>query len=211
MESLPMNSVPHVALKSRGLSFSILVVVFLISLVSMPAVAQTLLIDNEEQYMLKLINEYRSQRKLSQLKVSVALTRAAEFMSTDMAVKSYFSHTDSMGRDPFVRMSAFKYDHPGQRGENLAAGFADAVRTFNQWKNSRPHNINMLGPNFNVIGISRVYRESSPHKWYWTTDFGSHVDTLILSKSEAPKKYLKKPEQYFCYRMLPTRQWHREV
>lgn len=177
----------------------------------MPAVAQTLLIDNEEQYMLKLINEYRSQRKLSQLKVSVALTRAAEFMSTDMAVKSYFSHTDSMGRDPFVRMSAFKYDHPGQRGENLAAGFADAVRTFNQWKNSRPHNINMLGPNFNVIGISRVYRESSPHKWYWTTDFGSHVDTLILSKSEAPKKYLKKPEQYFCYRMLPTRQRRREV
>ncbi|MCI0665723.1 MAG: CAP domain-containing protein [Acidobacteria bacterium] len=208
-----MNSVPHVALKSRGLSLSISISIILcfISLAAVPAAAQNLLIDNEEQYMLKLINEYRGQRKLSQLKISVALTRAAEFMSTDMAVKCYFSHTDSMGRDPFVRMSAFKYDHPGQRGENLAAGFGDAVRTFNQWKNSRSHNVNMLRPNFNVIGISRVYRESSPHKWYWTTDFGSHIDTLILGMAEATKRNLKKSEDYFYYRMVPSRQRRREV
>jgi uncharacterized protein YkwD len=206
-----MNSVPHVTLKSRSLSLSVSFILGLISLGALPAAAQSPLIDNEEQYMLKLINEYRGQRKLSQLKVSVALTRAAEFMSADMAAKSYFSHTDSMGRDPFVRMSAFKYDHPGQRGENLAAGFGDAVRTFNQWKNSRSHNLNMLRPNFNVIGISRVYRDSSPHKWYWTTDFGSFVDTLVLGMAEVTKSFLKPSKDYFCYRMVPSRQRLREV
>jgi uncharacterized protein YkwD len=207
-----MKSVPHVAFKRRGISLSISLILLLISLVAIPAAAQVPLIDNEEQYMLKLINEYRGQRKLSQLKISVALTRAADFMSTDMAVKSYFSHTDSMGRDPFVRMSAFKYDHPGQRGENLAAGFGDAVRTFNQWKNSRPHNINMLRPNFNVIGISRVYRQSSPHKWYWTTDFGSHVDTLILGgMADVSKRNLQKSGDCFYYRMIISRQRWREV
>jgi uncharacterized protein YkwD len=211
MESLPMNSVPHVPLKSRSLSLSIALVLFFISFGAMPAAAQNPLIDNEEQYMLKLINEYRGQRKLSQLKISVALTRAADFMSTDMAEKNYFSHTDSMGRDPFVRMSAFKYDFPGQRGENLAAGYSDAVRTFNQWKNSRSHNINMLRANFNVIGISRVYKDSSPHKWYWTTDFGSYVDTLILGLAKATNRYLRPSGDYFCYRLVLSRQRWREV
>ena len=206
-----MNSVPHVTLKSKRLSLSISFILFFISLIALPVAAQGPLIDTEEQYMLKLINEYRAQRKLSQLKVSVSLTRAAEFMSTDMAVKCYFSHTDSMGRDPFVRMSAFKYDFPGQRGENLAAGFSDAVRTFNQWKNSRAHNINMLRPNFNVIGISRVYKESSPHKWYWTTDFGSYVDTLVLGMAEMTNRYMRTSRDYFCCRVVPTRQRWREV
>jgi uncharacterized protein (TIGR03437 family) len=145
--------------------------------------AQTPSIDSEEQLMVKMINDYRAQRGLSQLKISISLTRAADWMSTDMSSRNYFSHTDSQGRDPFARMTAYGYNYTGFRGENLAAGYNDAARTFNQWKNSPSHNTNMLKPEFRVIGISRVYGGASLYKWYWTTDFGSFVDATFGTQS----------------------------
>jgi len=156
------------------LSLSFLLVV---TAVSLKAEAQTL--DSEEQSVLRLINEYRAGQGLSQLRVSIALTTAAEWKSGDMATKNYFGHVDSQGRNPFVRMSAFGYNYNTSRGEILAAGYSDAVRTFNQWKNSATHNAAMLNGNYNVIGIARVYGDGSVYKWYWTCDFGGYVDATI--------------------------------
>jgi uncharacterized protein (TIGR03437 family) len=148
-------------------------------LLSFSARAQTPVLDGEEQMVLKLINDYRAQSGLNPLRASAALTRAADWMSADMAARNYFNHTDSQGRDPFVRMTAFGYNYGGYRGENIAAGYNDAGRTFNLWRNSPGHNAAMLNANFNVIGISRAYVASSTYKWYWTTDFGSFVDATL--------------------------------
>lgn len=141
--------------------------------------AQTPSLDTEEQAVLRLINEYRAQNGLNSLRISIALTRAADWMSADMAARNYFNHTDSQGRDPFVRMTAFGYNYGGYRGENIAAGYSDAARTFNLWRNSPSHNAAMLNANFNVIGISRANNQSSTYKWYWTTDFGGFVDATF--------------------------------
>lgn len=138
-------------------------------------------LDTEEQLLVELINDYRAQSGLSRLKVSIALTKAADWMSADMAAKNYFSHVDSTGRDPFARMLAYGYGYTGYKGENIAAGNGDAVRTFQQWKNSPTHNSTMLHPNFYVIGISRAYNGSSKYKWYWTTDFGQYIDATLAS------------------------------
>ncbi|HKX29555.1 MAG TPA: CAP domain-containing protein [Blastocatellia bacterium] len=136
-------------------------------------------IDPEEREMLKLINEYRLQNGLTLLKFSSTLTRAANWMGTDMTANNYFRHVDSLGRKPVERMTAFGYKFPGYNGENLAAGYSDAARTFNQWKQSPGHNANMLNRNYRVIGISRVFGEDTKYKWYWTTNFGSYVDRKI--------------------------------
>jgi uncharacterized protein YkwD len=93
-------------------------------------------------------------------------------MSQDMANKNYFSHTDSLGRDPFMRMAAFGYNYPHTAGENIAAGMDSAQAAFTAWKNSPGHNANMLGSGYTVIGIGRAYNSSSTYGWYWTTDFG---------------------------------------
>lgn len=146
---------------------------------SATAIAQTPTIDAEEQGVLKLINDYRAQNGLGALRVSAALTRAADWMSADMAAKNYFNHTDSAGRDPFTRMAAFGYGYNTFKGENIAAGYGDAARTFNLWRNSPSHNAAMLNPNFNVLGISRAYSANSTYKWYWTTNFGGFVDALL--------------------------------
>ena len=127
-------------------------------------------LDAEESAFLTLINDYRARNGLRPLTASPTLTDAAAWLSADMAAKNYFSHTDSLGRDPFVRMCAFGYCN-GTRGENIAAGNATAQATFTQWVNSPPHNANMLNPDYTVIGVGRA--PGGTYGWYWTTDFGS--------------------------------------
>jgi uncharacterized protein YkwD len=139
----------------------------------------TAALDSEELAFLKLINDYRAQNGLSALQVSVALTKASDWMSTDMATTSHFSHTDTLGRDPSARMELFGYDTSTYWGENIAAGNSTAQATFTQWKNSAGHNANMLGASFKVIGIARAQGPSSTYGWYWTTDFGGRVDQTV--------------------------------
>lgn len=134
-------------------------------------------LDQEESSFLTLINAYRAQNGAPALQVSAVLTQASDWMSTDMANKNYFSHTDSEGRDPFARMMDFGYPGGGYSGENIAAGNASAQDTFTQWKNSPGHNANMLDANYRVIGIARAYSAASSYGWYWTTDFGSEGAT----------------------------------
>ena len=135
-------------------------------------------LDEEEWAFITLINDYRALNGLTKLQVSVSLTQAADWLSTDMATKNYFSHTDSANRTFGSRLNAFGYSG-GYRAENIAAGNSTAQATFTQWKNSSGHNTNMLGANYRVIGIGRAYYSSSSYKWYWTTDFGSTVDETV--------------------------------
>ncbi len=131
--------------------------------------------DNEEMEFLNLLNEYRSQHGQQKLRVSVALTHAAGWMSRDMARKNYFNHIDRYFRSPFRRMIQSGYPDSALMGENIAAGNNDAETTFLQWKNSPGHNANMLNDKYKVIGISRYLNSFSKYKWYWTTDFGGQL------------------------------------
>ncbi len=133
-------------------------------------------LDAEEQAFLGLINNYRAQNGLGALSFHSALNDASRWMSDDMATKNYFSHTDSLGRDPFARMNAFGYSFNTWKGENLAAGVDSAQAAFDLWKGSPGHNTNMLNGNFKAIGIARSYGPSSSFGWYWTTDFGGQTE-----------------------------------
>jgi uncharacterized protein YkwD len=139
-------------------------------------------IDSEERLMIDMINDYREEHGLGRLQASIALTRAADWMTNDMAANNIFGHTDSLGRDPGERIVSFGYSNRYYRGENLAAGFGDAKTTFKQWKGSPSHNAAMLHPKFKAIGISRFRRDSSQYKWYWATDFGGHVDKTFAGE-----------------------------
>jgi uncharacterized protein YkwD len=132
-------------------------------------------LDAEEQAFLTLINNYRQQNGLSTLSSTPTMENAAVWMSGDMGANHYFSHTDSLGRDPWTRLCDFGYCYNTWKGENIAAGYTTAAAVFDGWRNSPGHNANMLGANFNVIGIGRVYTAGSPYGWYWTTDFGGYV------------------------------------
>jgi uncharacterized protein YkwD len=129
-------------------------------------------LEPEEAAFLALINQYRQSRGLAPLAINPNLTAAAEWMSQDMAAKGYFSHTDSLGRDPFQRMAAFGYTANTWKGENIAAGYQTAAQVMAGWQSSAGHNANMLNGNVTVIGIGRAYKAGSPYGHYWTTTFG---------------------------------------
>jgi uncharacterized protein YkwD len=129
-------------------------------------------LDTEEQAFVTLINDYRQANGLGPLAIDWEMQSSSDWMSNDMGVKAYFSHTDSLGRDPWTRMCAFGYCYNTWMGENIAAGYTTASDVFTAWKNSPGHNANMLGSNYIAMGISRVYVTGSPYGWYWTNDFG---------------------------------------
>ena len=110
-------------------------------------------IDAEEARFLTLINNYRPAGA-PDLVMSVELNRAATWMAVDLT-HSAFSHTDSLGRDPWTRMA--QCDVPvGSQAENLAAWYVTADDVFAGWRGSPPHDRNMLDPSYNYIGIARV-------------------------------------------------------
>lgn len=144
-----------------------------------PAGAGAVSVADVERQEVAKINAYRHSHGLVALKIDVKLTRAAEWMSADLAHNNYFSHTDSLGRDPFARIATFGYPSNTWRGENLAAGNEDPDATFEQWRNSPEHNENMLNSHYTVIGIARVYDPNSTYRYYWTTDFGSQLTSEV--------------------------------
>lgn len=153
-----------------------------------PSTTGTPTLDSEEWAFVTLINNFRAQNGVGPLQVSVALSNSSAWMSNDMATKDYFSHTDSLGRNPGTRFADFNYPYTPW-GENIAAGNSDAQNTFNQWLNAcdadasgtctYAHRKNMLYSGFVVMGIARAFSANATYGWYWTNDFGGVVDQVI--------------------------------
>jgi uncharacterized protein YkwD len=133
----------------------------------------------QECVFLSLINSYRKKNGVGALTMTRTLGAAAEHHSVDMARSGVFSHTMSNGVSWSKNMSNHGYTYNTYRGENIAAGYASAQDTFNQWRNSKTHNANMLNRNFKAIGIGQVANSNSKWTYYWTTDFGGVVDRAI--------------------------------
>jgi uncharacterized protein YkwD len=131
-------------------------------------------LDAEEKAMCKAINKLRSDHGRPPLKLSIALVRAAEWMSKDMAHNDNFDHTDTHGRDFSARLKAFGYNKP-TKGENIDGGESSAAATLSHWKNSPAHRSNLLNTKFKVMGIGRAEDANSMLGWYWTADFGGTV------------------------------------
>ena len=129
-------------------------------------------LDPEERAMCQQINSYRAAKGLGALKVSAKLTKAAKWMSLNMATNDYFDHADSLGRGTVARLRSFGV-RDTTAGENLAAGMSGARATFNQWRTDAPHRAGMLRAKFKVIGIGRAYGADSTLGWYWTTTFAT--------------------------------------
>lgn len=145
--------------------------------------AQARTYDAEELEFLRLINTYRAQNGLPTLQASDAASEAAARHSQDMGRYGFFSHTTvkssyfPAGSSPWDRLRLTGYPTGGHMGENIAAGQRTAQQVFADWRGSPGHNKNMLDPEFRVIGIARRVVSGSSYGVYWTTDFGSIVDS----------------------------------
>jgi uncharacterized protein YkwD len=129
-------------------------------------------LDPGEAALLRLVNEYRRERGARELSVSVVLSSASQWMSEDMTAGSYFSHSDSLGRDAAARLAAFGFDGASGFGENIARG-EDAERAFKSWRSSRGHDELMRSEEFVSVGFGRAGTGSES---VWVAAFGGRCD-----------------------------------
>jgi uncharacterized protein YkwD len=130
-------------------------------------------LDAEESAFLTQINAYRASKGQGPLTANSQLNGAADGHSVDMATRNYFDHVSPSGSTYEQRAEAQGYTNSKWLGENILAGYETASAALEAWKNSPPHNTNMLKPEYAEIGIGRTYNAGSKYGWYWTTVFGT--------------------------------------
>ena len=133
-------------------------------------------LDAEEWNFVEILNDHRESMGRGRLKVSLKLTKAAEWMSQDMATRNLLppDHSDSTGRTFQQRMAAFSYTAPA--GENIAWVGSTGQAAFNAWlASTQGHKEEMENASRTVIGIARV-KATSGNNWFWTADFGGVLD-----------------------------------
>jgi uncharacterized protein YkwD len=136
--------------------------------------------------LLGQINSFRVARGLVPLRISAALTSAANGHSGQMARMGFFSHDSASGASFSQRIARFypsRGFHSWSVGENLVWGGPDigAVRAFRLWLGSPLHRANLLSPRWREIGLGAVHSTSAPGVYgggpatIVTADFGART------------------------------------
>lgn len=119
--------------------------------------------------ILCLLNQQRTERGLSALRMNSRLSSAAQQHSSSMNLDGYFSHDSSDGSGFESRISASGYLRRSRAwalGENIAWGswvLGTPQAIVASWMKSPPHRANILQRRFREIGVG--------------VDWGSPVDT----------------------------------
>lgn len=108
----------------------------------------------EEQETLNLINEYRKENGLSELKALSKLQEVAKLKGEDLVNNNYFAHNSPNLGTPFEMLKNNNVEYV-IAGENLA-GNITPKRAVNAWINSEPHRENILESKFEYTGICSI-------------------------------------------------------
>lgn len=106
---------------------------------------------DEEEETLRLINEYRKENGLKELKAVSKLQEVAKLKANDLVQNEYFSHTSEVLGTPFEMLEDNGIDYI-KAGENLA-GNKNPERAVNAWINSPSHRDNILKAEYEYTGI----------------------------------------------------------
>ena len=102
-----------------------------------------------------LVNQEREMAGLAPLVENGNLSRAAQKKAQDMLSKDYFAHTSPEGLTPWHWIGKAGYDYKFA-GENLAINFKSAEKQNEALMGSATHRKNILGEQFNEIGVAVV-------------------------------------------------------
>ncbi|KKU54531.1 MAG: hypothetical protein UY41_C0044G0008 [Candidatus Moranbacteria bacterium GW2011_GWE1_49_15] len=117
----------------------------------MPVSASQITAEN----VIDLINSEREKAGLVLLAQNEDLAKAAQEKAQDMLSKDYFAHTSPEGLTPWHWIGKAGYDYKFA-GENLAINFKSAEKQNEALMGSATHRKNILGEQFNEIGVAVV-------------------------------------------------------
>ena len=131
------------------------------------------------QEALNIMNTYRANRGLSQLRISPTLTAVAQSQADAMAKADRVDHALTPDQTLKKRMERAGYD-AGIAVENISAGYWTLAEAFSGWRDSRRHNDNMLRDGVTEMGIATQYRPNAKYKVFWA---------LVMAKPADPRGY----------------------
>lgn len=112
-----------------------------------------------------MISLYRANKGLGPVVVDPGLQRVAEAQARAMAADGKISH-DSHG-SLTQRLNAAGYGK-NIAVENVSAGYHTLAEAFSGWRDSPPHNSNMLAKGMTRMGIASAYAPGAKYKVFWT-------------------------------------------
>jgi uncharacterized protein YkwD len=174
------------------MSKRIAIIAFLIAvtslfLVTLPALASALTLNQYEKQVLTLVNRERAERHLAKLTINTKLTNAARAHSTEMGLQQYFAHDSASGERWSRRIIRFGYTNKGydywKAGETLFWGaglYSSPVNVVDTWMASPSHKKAILTKVFRQAGIGAVrssggYGEVTGDVWFFTLDMGRRI------------------------------------
>ena len=111
-----------------------------------------------------MISGYRKNNGLSDVTLDPDLSRMAQAQAEAMAKRDKLEHNV---KKPFAaRLKASGFDAK-IAAENIGAGYHTLAEAFSGWRDSPPHNANMLLPGATRIGIAAVPAPASKYQVYW--------------------------------------------
>lgn len=109
-----------------------------------------------ERQVLDLVNVSRYRYKLPPLEWNERAAEVARKHSLDMDANGYFDHVSATtGSDPFDRLKQANIKYK-MAGENIAAGYTDAIEAHESWMNSPGHRKNVLEKGFSQLGVGVI-------------------------------------------------------
>jgi uncharacterized protein YkwD len=124
-----------------------------------------------------MISDYRRNNALGAVEVDPTLMRVAEDHAKAMAKANKVTH-DLGGKGLKQRMQTASF-RAAVMAENVGAGYQTLAEAFSGWRDSPPHNKNMLIPAVTKMGIATAYVPGSKYKVFWA---------LVLAEPD-PKAY----------------------
>ena len=117
-----------------------------------------------------LTNSIRKRNGIPILSWSSTAAKAAAKHSIDMAENAYFEHYNLYNKTPGDRLKEEGIYYQSI-GENIIAGYENAIICSHAWFNSPEHRDNILNKNYKNLGVGFTYLEDSIYKTYITQNF----------------------------------------
>lgn len=125
--------------------------VALVACVAAPS-ATALNAGKAERQIARCVDKKREQHGLPALRVSSAMTKAAQYHAKNMAAHDFFDHIDTDGNGPVERVAMFTH-RKWIVGENIGAGYRDGQKACQGWMASSGHRANILDPHYDAFGV----------------------------------------------------------
>lgn len=111
-----------------------------------------------------LISLYRRSNGLGNVEIDPALMAQAQAQAKAMAARDKLSHEVQGSLTARLNKAGFQKN---VAVENVSAGYDTMAEVFSGWRNSPPHNANLLAPKMTRMGVAAAYNPNTRYKVFW--------------------------------------------